>query len=65
AAALEDALAPLDAAERDALEGLLAKVLAAETRTVVDAQTHCRLCDGDVCGHPARCPVTQAARSIS
>ena len=34
----------------------MAKVLAAETRTITDAQTHCRLCDGDVCGHPARCP---------
>ncbi|MGZ4271531.1 MAG: MarR family winged helix-turn-helix transcriptional regulator, partial [Solirubrobacteraceae bacterium] len=65
AAALEDALAPLDAREREVLEDLLAKVLAAETRTIVDSQTHCRLCDGDACGHPARCPVTQAAPSIS
>ncbi|MGZ6697927.1 MAG: hypothetical protein ACXVFL_20120, partial [Solirubrobacteraceae bacterium] len=55
----------LDAREREVLEDLLAKVLAAETRTIVDSQTHCRLCDGDACGHPARCPVTQAAPSIS
>ena len=65
AAALERALDPLDAAERVTLERLMAKVLAAETRTITDAQTHCRLCDGDVCGHPARCPVTQAAHSIA
>lgn len=64
AGALERALGPLDTAERDAFEALLAKVLAAETRTPADVQSHCRLCDGDVCGHPARCPVTQASHGI-
>ena len=65
ATALERALSPLDDAERDTLAALMAKVLAAETRTPADVQSHCRLCDGDVCGHPARCPVTQAAHGIA
>lgn len=64
AAALERALSPLDAAERSTLATLLAKVLAAETRTIADSRTHCRLCDGEACGHPERCPVTQSAHSI-
>lgn len=64
AAALERALAPLDAAERETFAALAAKLLAAETRTAADVQSHCRLCDADVCGHPARCPVTQAAHGI-
>ena len=25
----------------------------------------CRMCDPDVCGHPERCPVTQAARAAA
>jgi len=25
----------------------------------------CRLCDPDVCGHPERCPVTQAAIALA
>ena len=65
AGALERALSPLDTAERATFEALLAKVLAAETRAPADARTHCRFCDAHVCGHPARCPVTQAARSRS
>ena len=28
--------------------------------TAPSARRICRLCDGDVCGHPDRCPVTQA-----
>jgi len=27
----------------------------------VTARRICRLCDGEACGHPAHCPVTQAA----
>jgi hypothetical protein len=39
------------------LERLLASVAAGGE----DANRICRLCDPGVCGHPARCPVTQAA----
>jgi hypothetical protein len=43
--------------ERAALERLLASVTSGSD----DANRICRLCDPGVCGHPARCPVTQAA----
>jgi hypothetical protein len=26
------------------------------------ARRVCRLCDADACGHPQRCPITQAVR---
>ncbi len=34
--------------------------LGAATRTDDDARHICRMCQPGVCGHPARCPVTQA-----
>ena len=60
-AALEDVLAPLDAAERAALAGMLEKLLAGLTPDHAVAGRICRLCDPGVCGHPDRCPVTIAA----
>jgi MarR family transcriptional repressor of emrRAB len=65
-AAREEALAPLltplDERESAALERLLERLLAAVTAEGEDAGRICRLCDPEVCGHPDRCPVSQAAR---
>jgi MarR family transcriptional regulator, negative regulator of the multidrug operon emrRAB len=60
-AALVPLLESLDEREATALEGLLERLLAAVTADRDDARRICRLCDPDVCGHPARCPVTRAA----
>jgi DNA-binding MarR family transcriptional regulator len=51
----------LDAQERAQLTGLLEKLLAAATDGRDQARRICRLCDTRACGHPRRCPVTQAA----
>jgi MarR family transcriptional repressor of emrRAB len=63
-ASRQAALAPLLAGlgERDsaALERLLERLLASATGDAADANRICRLCDPGVCGHPARCPVSQA-----
>ena len=58
---LAGALAPLSPAQRDRLEAVLEKVLEYMTHDRVTARRICRLCDGEACGHPAHCPVTQAA----
>src|SRR3954451_3861782 len=58
---LADALGPLSGAERRRLEAALEKLLANMTHDRVTARRICRLCDGAACGHPAGCPVTQAA----
>ena len=55
-----DALAALGAADRRRLVVLLERLLAGQTTDRTSARRICRLCDGDVCGHPGRCPVTQA-----
>jgi DNA-binding MarR family transcriptional regulator len=57
---LEPALEPLDDTERAALTSALEKLLAFQTSDGMSANHLCRLCDPDVCGHPGRCPVTQA-----
>ena len=59
-AALAPLLAGLGERESAALERLLERLLASVTGSGDDANRICRLCDPDVCGHPARCPVTQA-----
>jgi DNA-binding MarR family transcriptional regulator len=61
-AALEDVLAPLSGGDRAALTGILEQLLTGLTIDHESARHTCRLCDADVCGHPDRCPVTQAAR---
>ena len=58
---LAGALEPLAAADRGRLEAVLEKLLANMTHDRVTARRICRLCDGTACGHPADCPVTQAA----
>jgi MarR family transcriptional regulator, negative regulator of the multidrug operon emrRAB len=57
-------LAPLGARETARLERLLERLLAAVTDDREAANRICRLCEPDVCGHPERCPVTQAALSL-
>jgi MarR family transcriptional repressor of emrRAB len=59
--ALQELLAPLDAGEQAVLADLLGRSLAGATATEADARHICRMCEPDVCGHPARCPVTRAA----
>jgi DNA-binding MarR family transcriptional regulator len=59
-AAIEPLLDALGERERAALERLLERLLAAATPDGDAANRICRLCDPDVCGHPHRCPVTQA-----
>jgi MarR family transcriptional regulator, negative regulator of the multidrug operon emrRAB len=61
ASAIEGAIAILGAEERRALDGMLERMLAAATTDSTASLVICRLCDPDVCGHPGRCPVTQAA----
>jgi MarR family transcriptional regulator, negative regulator of the multidrug operon emrRAB len=59
--AVEEVLVPLTEKERERLGDLLGKLVAGQTHGVEDARRICRLCDADACGHPDRCPVTQAA----
>jgi DNA-binding MarR family transcriptional regulator len=61
--ALDTLLDGLVPGERERLDALLAEALGAATGDIDDARHICRLCDPDVCGHPARCPVTCAARA--
>ena len=63
-AAIAAALGALDATERRTLDGMLERMLGAETTDTTASLVICRMCDPDVCGHPARCPVTQAARAL-
>lgn len=58
--AVDTALAALGKDERRALDGMLERMLAAHTTDSTASLVICRLCDPDVCGHPARCPVTRS-----
>lgn len=58
---LEAILTPLSAPDRRALTSLVERLLASITEQGAAPRRTCRLCDADVCGHPDRCPVTQAA----
>jgi MarR family transcriptional regulator, negative regulator of the multidrug operon emrRAB len=62
-AALTPLLAGLGERESAALERLLERLLARATGSGEDANRICRLCDPEICGHPDRCPVTQAVLS--
>ena len=62
--AIDAALDALEPDERGALGGMLERMLAVATIDATASLVICRLCDPDVCGHPARCPVTQAARTL-
>jgi DNA-binding MarR family transcriptional regulator len=61
--ALAALLAGLGERETASLERLLERMLAAVTASGEDANRICRLCDPGICGHPDRCPVTQAVVS--
>jgi DNA-binding MarR family transcriptional regulator len=62
--AVDTALTALGKDERQALGGMLERMLAAHTTDSTASLVICRLCDPDVCGHPDRCPVTQAAQGL-
>jgi MarR family transcriptional repressor of emrRAB len=63
--AIAAALGALDTAERRALTSMLERMLTAETTDPVSTLVICRMCDPHVCGHPGRCPVTQAGVALS
>ena len=48
-----------------ALAPMLARMLGAQTTDATASLVICRMCDPDVCGHPDRCPVTQAAIAVA
>jgi DNA-binding MarR family transcriptional regulator len=62
--AIRDAVGPLGAEEQDVLLRVLDGLLTRATASRRDARRVCRLCDGDACGHPDDCPVTQAADAV-
>jgi len=61
-AVVDTALGALSDSERDALTGLLEKMLGALTTDSDHAERVCRLCDWDSCPEP-RCPVDLAGRA--
>jgi DNA-binding MarR family transcriptional regulator len=63
--AIAAALDTLDAGQRRALAPMLERMLGAATTDATASLVICRMCDPDVCGHPGRCPVTQAARALA
>ena len=44
---------------------MVERMLGAQTTDSTASLVICRMCDPDVCGHPGRCPVTQAAIAIA
>jgi MarR family transcriptional repressor of emrRAB len=62
--AIAAALATLDPAQRRALAPMLERMLGGQTTDSDASLVICRMCDPDVCGHPDRCPVTQAAIAL-
>jgi MarR family transcriptional regulator, negative regulator of the multidrug operon emrRAB len=62
--AVDTAVAALGRDERRELDGMLERMLAAHTTDSTASLVICRLCDPDVCGHPANCPVTLAAQGL-
>lgn len=60
---LEAEVEALDAEDRAALDRICATVLARRIDVLRAAERTCRLCDPGACGHPGRCPVTQAANA--
>jgi len=63
--AIAAALNTLDVGERSALAPMLERMLGAQTTDATASLVICRMCDPDVCGHPDRCPVTQAAIAVA
>ena len=63
--AIDAALDTLDPGQRSALAPMLERMLGAQTTDSTASLVICRMCDPDVCGHPGRCPVTQAAIAIA
>jgi MarR family transcriptional regulator, negative regulator of the multidrug operon emrRAB len=63
--AIAAAIATLDPAQRRALAPMLERMLAAQTTDSDASLVICRMCEPDVCGHPDRCPVTQAAIALA
>jgi DNA-binding MarR family transcriptional regulator len=53
----------LGADDRAALDRICAKLLSRRIDSLRAAERTCRLCEPHACGHPQRCPVTQAANA--
>jgi DNA-binding MarR family transcriptional regulator len=63
--AIGAALVTLEPAQRRVLAPMLESMLGAQTTDSTASLVICRMCDPDVCGHPDRCPVTQAAIALA
>jgi DNA-binding MarR family transcriptional regulator len=63
-AAIREILGELSDAEQRTLLCVLDRVLHRETTGRAHARRICRMCDGDACGHPEHCPVTQRADEV-
>jgi DNA-binding MarR family transcriptional regulator len=62
--ALSAEIGELSSSDHAALIRALERLLGAATDGRATARRICRLCDGDACGHPTRCPVTLAADAV-
>jgi len=62
-AILRDEVEALGADDRAALDRICATVLSRRIDSLRAAERTCRLCEPRACGHPRRCPVTQAANA--
>jgi hypothetical protein len=51
----------LNAEDRAALDRICATLLSRRIDSLRAAERTCRLCEPHACGHPRRCPVTNAA----
>src|SRR3954454_2938069 len=51
----------LGAEDRAALDRISATILSRRIDSLRAAERTCRMCEPNACGHPERCPVTQAA----
>jgi DNA-binding MarR family transcriptional regulator len=58
---LREEVEALDADDRAALDRISASVLSRRIDSLRAAERTCRMCEPRACGHPRRCPVTQAA----
>lgn len=65
AQAMDGRLGALSVTDRSDLERVLARVADASINEPGDSNHFCRQCDAVACGHPDRCPSTQAALRLA
>jgi MarR family transcriptional regulator, negative regulator of the multidrug operon emrRAB len=62
--AIRELVGAMSDSEQRALLRVLDRVLYRQTTGRRHARRICRMCDGDACGHPQHCPVTQRADEL-